>query len=101
MKYYMATSRARTTHASSTSTKATRARDDEFHMVLYVDDILTFAPKDSSLYKDWKESQPQAGPGLPNILAFFFFSTFVTPFSTLVNIKSFLTTKPTKPDRLR
>ena len=30
--------------------------DDEFHMVLYVDDILTFSPKDSStLYTDWKE----------------------------------------------
>jgi|TARA_B100000524_G_scaffold145355_1_gene73026 hypothetical protein len=25
-------------------------------MVLYVDHILTFAPKDSSLYNDWKES---------------------------------------------
>ena len=29
--------------------------DDEFHMVLYVDDILTFSPKDSTLYTDWKE----------------------------------------------
>ena len=46
-------SRARTTHASSTSTKAVRCADDEFqHMVLYMDDILTLAPKDSSLYKD-------------------------------------------------
>lgn len=28
--------------------------DDEFHMILYVDDILTFSTKGSTLYTDWK-----------------------------------------------
>ena len=28
--------------------------DEEFHMILYVDDILTFSTKGSTLYTDWK-----------------------------------------------